>query len=219
MTSNSPGRCARRGTARCAQALVVAVLVFLAAVPAAAQTDGAALMSEGNALFRSGLYREALVRYREANAAGLDSGLLQYNLGVTYYKLQQYPEAELWLERASHDATLAPLAAYNLGLSYRAGRRRARGGALVRHRRDVRRRRRATRAREARSVDSARTAAGCRPHGHRVRRLGTAAIRPWESCVFWPTRRMAKPTTRTAAPQSRMSTLHSRANRSSLQRR
>jgi tetratricopeptide (TPR) repeat protein len=120
MTSNSPVHRARHGMPRCAPAFVVAMLIVLAAVPAAAQTDGAALMREGNTLFRSGLYSEALLRYREANAAGLDSGLLQYNLGVTYYKLAQYPEAELWLERASHEATLAPLAAYNLGLTYRA---------------------------------------------------------------------------------------------------
>ncbi|HLF09605.1 MAG TPA: tetratricopeptide repeat protein, partial [Gammaproteobacteria bacterium] len=104
-----------------APTLLVTVLAFLAAAsPAAAQLDGVSLMREGKALFRSGLYRAALLRYREANAAGLDSALLHYNLGITHYKLEQYPEAQLWLERARQDPALTPLAAYNLGLTHRA---------------------------------------------------------------------------------------------------
>jgi tetratricopeptide (TPR) repeat protein len=111
---------ARRCSSRSTPLLAVALLTLLTAAPAAAQTNGPALMREGNALFRSGQYREALARYRDANAAGLDSAVLRYNLGVTYYKLAQYPEAELWLERATDEKKLAPLAAYNLGLTYRA---------------------------------------------------------------------------------------------------
>jgi tetratricopeptide (TPR) repeat protein len=111
---------ARRGGVRSALGLGIAAFLSLVAVPAAAQPDGAALMRAGNTLFRSGLYHEALLRYREASATGMDSALLEYNLGVTYYKLMQYPEAELWLERATRDGELAPLAAYNLGLAYRA---------------------------------------------------------------------------------------------------
>jgi hypothetical protein len=97
------------------------VLALLATtLPAAAQLEGANAMSEGNALFRSGLYHTALLRYREAGAAGVDSPLLHYNLGVTYYRLERFAEAQESLERATHDPTLGPLAAYNLGLAYRA---------------------------------------------------------------------------------------------------
>ena len=53
---------------------------------AAAQT-AAELMAEGNQLARSGIYRTALLRYREAAAAGLESALLHYNLGVVHYEL------------------------------------------------------------------------------------------------------------------------------------
>jgi tetratricopeptide (TPR) repeat protein len=100
-------------------------VLLTAAAPAADAPDGASLMLEGNALFRSGLYRAALLRYREASASGLDSALLDYNLGVTHYRLDQYPEAERALERASQDVTLRALAAYNLGLTHRAAGRTA----------------------------------------------------------------------------------------------
>ena len=50
---------------------------------AAAQT-AAERMAEGNSLVRSGVYRTALLRYREAAAAGLDTPLLHYNLGVVH---------------------------------------------------------------------------------------------------------------------------------------
>jgi len=97
--------------------IVLAALVPLS-VPA--QVDGRALMLEGNELFRDGLYRAALLRYREASAAGLDIPLLHYNLGVTSYKVERYDDAEAALERAAADPRLAPLALYNLGLTSRA---------------------------------------------------------------------------------------------------
>jgi tetratricopeptide (TPR) repeat protein len=97
------------------------VLALLAtALPAAAQLDSETALREGSASFRSGLYHTALVRYREAAAAGMESPLLHYNLGVTYYRLERYVEAQESLERATQDPTLGPLAAYNLGLAYRA---------------------------------------------------------------------------------------------------
>jgi hypothetical protein len=94
-----------------------------AAVPVTAQVDGAALMHEGNELYRDTLYRAALLRYEEAEATGLASALLDYNIGVTAYRLERFDEAALRLERAYADAALAPLAAYNLGLTHRAAGR------------------------------------------------------------------------------------------------
>lgn len=101
------------------QILIICVAAFVA-LPAAAQLTGRQAMLEGNALFRSGLYRAALLRYREAAATGADSPLLAYNLGVTYAKLGQLDEAASYLRQAASDAALAPLAAYNLGLVHRA---------------------------------------------------------------------------------------------------
>lgn len=93
-----------------------------------AQPDGQSLLYEGNALFRSGLHRAALLRYREASAQGLDSALLHYNLGVTHYELGDYDDAERAFLRARQDASLATLATYNLGLTYRASDREAEAG-------------------------------------------------------------------------------------------
>ena len=60
-----------------------------------------ALLEEGNSLMRAGVYRTALLRYREAAAAGLDSPLLHHNLGVAFYRLERYPEAAAAFERAA----------------------------------------------------------------------------------------------------------------------
>ncbi|HEY9182315.1 MAG TPA: hypothetical protein VIQ99_03885, partial [Gammaproteobacteria bacterium] len=72
--------------------IVLMLIPFLAAGPAAAQS-ASALFAEGNSLARSGVYRTALLRYREAAAAGLDSPLLHYNVGVVYYKLGEFADA------------------------------------------------------------------------------------------------------------------------------
>jgi hypothetical protein len=83
--------------------------------------SAAELFAEGNALVRSGVYRTALLRYREAAAAGLESPLLHYNLGVAYYELAEYAAAADEFARAAADPSLAALATYNRGLAERAG--------------------------------------------------------------------------------------------------
>lgn len=97
----------------------IAALVFLS-VPALAQSPPDAHMAEGNRMFRSGLYYGALRKYRDSQAAGNDSALLYYNLGVTQYKLRHYADAETALRKASEEPKLAALAFYNLGLTSRA---------------------------------------------------------------------------------------------------
>ena len=59
-------------------------------------------------------------RYHEAEKAGLSSPLLDYNIGLTCYRLGKYDDAVTYLERAYRDEALASLAAYNLGLAERA---------------------------------------------------------------------------------------------------
>jgi tetratricopeptide (TPR) repeat protein len=82
-----------------------------------AQSDGESLLRAGNEAFRSGAFADARDAYREALGKGFDSPLLQYNLGVAHYRLRQYAEAELALEKASAHPELEPLATYNLGLT------------------------------------------------------------------------------------------------------
>jgi tetratricopeptide (TPR) repeat protein len=100
--------------------LLVLGVALLTAYGAAAQPEAQALLAEGNSLMRAGVHRTALLRYREAAAAGLDSPLLHYNLGVAYYRLERYREAAAEFERAAADDRLAALAHYNLGLAQRA---------------------------------------------------------------------------------------------------
>src|SRR3954468_819834 len=100
--------------------LLLASVAALGASQAVAQTNGEALMREANHLFRSKVYGAALVRYHEAEKAGLSSPLLDYNIGLTCYRLGQYDAAVTYLERAYRDEALASLAAYNLGLAERA---------------------------------------------------------------------------------------------------
>ena len=84
-----------------------------------AQT-AAELMAEGNSLVRSGVYRTALLRYREAAAAGLDTPLLHYNLGVVHYELGDFAEAAAEFALATAEPGLGALASYNRGLALRA---------------------------------------------------------------------------------------------------
>jgi tetratricopeptide (TPR) repeat protein len=92
---------------------------FVGSHGAAAQT-AAELLAEGNSLVRSGVYRTALLRYREAAAAGLDTPLLHYNLGVVRYELGDFAEAAAEFALATREPALAALASYNRGLALRA---------------------------------------------------------------------------------------------------
>lgn len=93
-------------------------IVLLGASPANAQTANAhELFAEGNRLFQDDLYWAALLRYRQADEAGLNSPLLQYNMGVANYKAQQYVRAREALLKASESYRLEVLSHYNLGLT------------------------------------------------------------------------------------------------------
>lgn len=106
-------------------ALMSASLACMAGLGASAwaqQPDGAQ-MREANELFRAGRYEMARDRYEDAEASGAESPLLDYNLGLTYYRLDELDRAQVSLEGARRDEQLAPLAAYNLGLVSRAAGR------------------------------------------------------------------------------------------------
>lgn len=97
--------------------IAASVWLALSAGLAVAQGDGPALMRAGNEAFRSGDYALARDRYTAAVSSGYDAPLLYYNLGLAHYRLGEYAEAELVLEKASTDRALESLATYNLGLT------------------------------------------------------------------------------------------------------
>ena len=99
--------------------ILLAFTAYLGSGGAAAQT-AAELLAEGNQLVRSGIYRTALLRYREAAAAGLDTPLLHYNLGVVHYQLGDFAESADEFARAAALPALGALASYNRGLALRA---------------------------------------------------------------------------------------------------
>jgi tetratricopeptide (TPR) repeat protein len=98
--------------------LLLLVIAALGGGRAAAQT-AAELLAEGNQLVRSGIYRTALLRYREAASAGLDTPLLHYNLGVVHYELGDFAESADAFARAAVAPALGALASYNRGLALR----------------------------------------------------------------------------------------------------
>ncbi len=97
----------------------MALLLVLACLPvtAAAQSGANAAFEDGNRLFRDDLYWAALLRYREAAEAGLDTPLLHFNTGVAHYKAQQHIRARESLLKAATDPQLRVISHYNLGLN------------------------------------------------------------------------------------------------------
>lgn len=73
--------------------------------------------ADGNRLFRDELYWAALLRYRQAREAGLDTPLLHYNEGVAHYRARQFERARESLTRALDSPKLRVTAQYNLGLA------------------------------------------------------------------------------------------------------
>ena len=96
----------------------MALILTLAISPSIA--DAAAvqeLYADGNRLFRDDLYWAALLRYRQAEAAGLRSPQLYYNMGVAHYKAEQHIRARESFQLAAKSPSLRPYAHYNLGLN------------------------------------------------------------------------------------------------------
>lgn len=99
----------------------VVALSILQASPAVAMT-GQEYFEDGNRLYRDDLYWAALLRYRQAYDAGMDTPLLHYNTGIAHYRAQQYIRARESLLRALESPRLRIAAQYNLGLNaYRLG--------------------------------------------------------------------------------------------------
>jgi len=58
------------------------------------------VIAKGNTAYSSGKYQEAIKAYTSLTSQGLESADLYYNLGNSFYKLNDIPHAILWYERA-----------------------------------------------------------------------------------------------------------------------
>ncbi|MCX6240392.1 MAG: tetratricopeptide repeat protein [Bacteroidetes bacterium] len=72
--------------------------VFIAVT--AYSSENQLLIAKGNTAYSSGKYQEAIVTYSSLVSQGLESTELFYNLGNSYFKLNDIPHAILWYERA-----------------------------------------------------------------------------------------------------------------------
>ncbi|NQV87004.1 MAG: tetratricopeptide repeat protein [Woeseiaceae bacterium] len=85
------------------------LLILLTAITCLSPTQTALALSaeqnfaEGNRLFREDLYWAALLRYRQAADAGLDTPLLHYNMGNAHYRAGQHDRARTAFEQALVD--------------------------------------------------------------------------------------------------------------------
>ena len=98
----------------CALALCVAAFAY--APPAAAMT-AEQYFADANRLFRDDLYWAALLRFRQAYDAGMDTPLLHYNTGIAHYRAGQYIRARDSLLKALSSPKLKVVTQYNLGLN------------------------------------------------------------------------------------------------------
>lgn len=97
--------------------LLVVFIGLLAPLQSAQAMSARQYFAEGNRLFRDDLYWAALLRYRQAEDAGMDTPLLHYNSGIANFRAEQYTRARDALLIALEDPALRIPAHYNLGLN------------------------------------------------------------------------------------------------------
>jgi tetratricopeptide (TPR) repeat protein len=74
------------------------ILLLIASVAHA--DDNAALLEKGNNAYKGKFYQQAIDCYLKVVKAGFEAPQLYYNLGNAYYKLNDYPSAILYFEKA-----------------------------------------------------------------------------------------------------------------------
>jgi tetratricopeptide (TPR) repeat protein len=78
----------------------VGVLLAVPLVPGAVTGAQASFFDEANRLYQQGEYSEALEDYLHIVDSGLESGVLYFNIGNTYFKLGDLGHSILYYERA-----------------------------------------------------------------------------------------------------------------------
>jgi len=110
------------GCRRAAGALALITAILSLAISPAALAAAYDSFQDGNRLFRDDLYWAALLRYREASEAGMDTPILHFNMGVAHYHAQQHIRARVSLLKSAGAPELRVISHYNLGLNaYAAG--------------------------------------------------------------------------------------------------
>ncbi len=79
--------------------IIIVVLFFQSVVPVTANNN-ANLFEQANTYYSEGKYRQALSTYRQLDSMRVISPELYYNMGNTYYKLQNYPYAVYYYKKA-----------------------------------------------------------------------------------------------------------------------
>lgn len=98
------------------RSLTMITLLFGAGPPALAATAGQAEFEQGLAASQRGEHQQAIRAFLQAQQAGFNKPALHYNLGVSYFRLEDYTKARQQFEQLSRDPQWAALAHYNLGL-------------------------------------------------------------------------------------------------------
>ncbi len=85
---------------KAAGAAIAALLLCLSGVSAAAQEEVSSLWTAGNEAFAAGQWQNALNYYQMIEGENLESADLYYNIGNTYFKMDDIAHAILYFERA-----------------------------------------------------------------------------------------------------------------------
>jgi len=77
--------------------LLIILVLLTSAVLA---EDNAALLEKGNTAYKGKFYQQAIDCYLKITKSGFEAPELYYNMGNAYYKLNDYPSAILYFEKA-----------------------------------------------------------------------------------------------------------------------
>jgi len=98
--------------------LLITILLFAQYFAIFAQSNDA-LWEKANKLYIEGKFDQAIETYQKINNSGFESAELFYNLGNAYYKLNSYPKAILYYEKALQLSPNDNDIQYNLELTNR----------------------------------------------------------------------------------------------------
>ncbi len=101
---------------RTIHALFFCSLLLLFSMPVLAADSAQEYFSQGVKAASAGDYKSALTGFLQAREQGMDKPVLDYNLGVAYYRLGRYPEARKVFTRLLKKPRFTPVAYFNLGL-------------------------------------------------------------------------------------------------------